>query len=129
VFGLPEVKRGLWPFQVMQSMLQVMSPRAVLDYCMRGKSLNATEAKEIGMVSCVTEHVDAEVKALAEELIQYSPSAIRLGLEAFDQLKKIPEAEAHSYLKQMLSNAIKTEDAREGMSAFSEKRKPNWKGF
>ncbi len=129
VFGLPEVKRGLWPFQVMQSMLQVMSPRAVLDYCMRGKSLNASEAKEIGLVSHVTENVDVEVKALAEELTQYSPSAIRLGLEAFDHLKKIPESEAHGYLKKMLSNAIKTEDAREGMSAFSEKRKPNWKGF
>lgn len=128
VFGLPEVKRGLWPFQVMQSMLQVMSPRAVLDYCIRGKSLNAAEAQQIGLVSVVTEDLDEEVKKLAEEIIQYSPSAIRLGLEAFDYLKKIPESEAHGYLKKMLSNAIKTEDAKEGMTAFAEKRKPNWKG-
>lgn len=129
VFGLPEVKRGLWPFQVMQSMLQVMPARAVLDYCIRGKSLNAAEAQQIGLVSMVTENVDGEVQKLAEEITQYSPSAIRLGLEAFDHLKKIPEAEAHGYLKKMLSNAIKSEDAREGMLAFSEKRKPNWKGF
>ncbi|MFY9310966.1 MAG: enoyl-CoA hydratase-related protein [Bacteroidia bacterium] len=128
VFGLPEVKRGLWPFQVMQSMLQVMSPRAVLDYCLRGKTLNAGEAQKIGLVSHVTENVDAEVQALAEEITQYSPSAIRLGLEAFDHLKTIPESEAHVYLKKMLSQAIKTEDAKEGMTAFAEKRKPNWKG-
>lgn len=128
-FGLPEVKRGLWPFQVMQSMLQVMPPRAVLDYCLRGKTLDAAEAHKVGLVSNVTENVDAEVRALAEEIIQYSPSAIRLGLEAFDHIKSIPESEAHGYLKQMLSKAIKTEDAKEGMTAFAEKRKPNWKGI
>ena len=129
VFGLPEVKRGLWPFQVMQSMLQVMSPRAVLDYCILGKTLNATEAQKIGMVSTVTESIDEDVQKLVDQILQHSPSAIRLGLEAFDHLKKIPEAEAHIYLKKMLSQAIKTEDAREGMTAFSEKRKPNWKGI
>lgn len=128
VFGLPEVKRGLWPFQVMQSMLQVMSPRAVLDYCLRGKTLNAKEAQQIGLVSHITENIDAEVQALAQELTQYSPAAIRLGLEAFDHLKKIPESEAHIYLRKMLSQAIKTEDAKEGMTAFAEKRKPNWRG-
>lgn len=128
VFGLPEVKRGLWPFQVMQSMLQVMPPRVVLDYCIRGKTLNAMEAQKTGLVNCVTENIDAEVLALAEEIIQYSPSAIRLGLEAFDHLKSIPESEAHSYLKKMLSNAIKTGDAKEGMTAFAEKRKPMWRG-
>jgi enoyl-CoA hydratase/carnithine racemase len=129
MFGLPEVKRGLWPFQVMQSMLQVMSPRAVLDYCILGKILNAAQAKEIGLVSNVSENIDADVQALVDEILKHSPSAIRLGLEAFDHLKKIPDAEAHSYLKKMLSQAIKTEDAREGMTAFSEKRKPNWKGI
>lgn len=129
VFGLPEVKRGLWPFQVMQSMLQVMSPRTVLDYCLRGKTLNAAEALQIGIVTNVTENVEVEVQALAEELIQYSPAAIRLGLEAFDRLRHIPDTEAHSYLRKMLSNAIKTEDAKEGMTAFAEKRKPNWKGI
>jgi enoyl-CoA hydratase/carnithine racemase len=119
-YSLPEVKRGLFPFQVMQSMLQIMPARTVLDFCIRAKTLNATEAEKIGLVSKVVakENLDAEVQALVDEIFQYSPSAIRLGLEAFDDLKNIPPAEAHSYLKQMLSMAIDTQDAAEGMAAF-----------
>ncbi len=129
-FSLPEVKRGLFPFQVMQSMLHIMPARTVLDFCIRAKSMNATEAEKIGLVSKVVtkETLDAEVQNLVNEIFQYSPSAIRLGLEAFDNLKKVPAAEAHTYLKQMLSLAIDTEDAAEGLAAFAEKRKPVWKG-
>jgi len=129
-FSLPEVKRGLFPFQVMQSMLQIMPPRAVLDFCIRAKSANAEEAQELGLVSKVVESVnlDSEVQALVDEIFQYSPSAIRLGLQAFDNLKNIPVADAHKYLKEMLGKAIQTEDAAEGMMAFMQKRKPEWKG-
>ena len=129
-FSLPEVKRGLFPFQVMQSMLQIMPPRAVLDFCIRAKSVNAQEAEKIGLVSKVVskETLDAEVQALVDEIFQFSPSAIRLGLEAFDNLKNVPAGEAHTYLKQMLSLAVQTEDAAEGLTAFAEKRKPVWKG-
>lgn len=129
-FALPEVKRGIYPFQVMQSMLQIMPPRAVLDFCMRAKSATAAEAEKLGLVSKVVskENLDAEVNALVEEIFQYSPSAIRLGLEAFNNLKNIEPAETHNYLKQMLGEALQTEDAAEGIAAFAEKRKPIWKG-
>jgi enoyl-CoA hydratase/carnithine racemase len=129
-FSLPEVKRGLYPFQVMQSLLQIMPTRTVLDLCIRAKTLTATDAEEIGLVSKVVEqdNLNAEVQSLVDEVFQFSPSAIRLGLEAFDNLKNIPAYEAYSYLKQMLGECIQTEDAAEGMAAFIEKRKPIWKG-
>jgi enoyl-CoA hydratase/carnithine racemase len=129
-FSLPEVKRGLYPFQVMQSLLSVMPARTVLDLCIRAKTLNATEAERNGLVSKVVEQnkLNEEVQSLVDEIFQFSPSAIRLGLEAFDNLKNIPATEAHSYLKQMLGECIQTEDAAEGMAAFIEKRKPVWKG-
>ncbi len=129
-FSLPEVKRGLYPFQVMQSLLQIMPPRTVLDLCIRAKTLTATDAEKIGLVSKVVEQnkLDEEVQSLVDEIFQFSPSAISLGLEAFDNLKNIPVADAHQYLKQMLGECIQTEDAAEGMAAFIEKRKPIWKG-
>lgn len=129
-FSLPEVKRGLFPFQVMQSLLQIMPARAVLDLCMRARTLTAADAEKTGLVSkaVAADKLDAEVQALVNEIFQYSPSAIRLGLEAYDNLKSIPAAEAHRYLKQMLGECIQTEDAAEGMAAFIEKRKPVWKG-
>jgi|ERR1043165_275450 enoyl-CoA hydratase/carnithine racemase len=129
-FALPEVKRGLFPFQVMQSMLQIMPPRAVLDFCIRAKSVDAVEAEKIGLVSKAVEpgKLNEEVQSLVDEIFQYSPSAIRFGLEAFDNLKSTEPSEAHAYLKQMLGECIQTEDAAEGMKAFIEKRKPVWKG-
>ena len=129
-FSLPEVKRGIFPFQVMNSLLQIMSPRQALDFCIRAKTMNAADAEKCGLVSKVVslENLDEEVNALVNEIFQFSPAAIRIGLEAYDNLKNIPAAEAHSYLKQMLGDALQTKDAAEGIAAFAEKRKPNWTG-
>ncbi|MFN8285926.1 MAG: enoyl-CoA hydratase-related protein [Chitinophagales bacterium] len=130
IFSLPEVKRGLWPFQVMQSMLNIMPARTIIDFCMRAKSLNAIEAEKIGLVSKAVDpaKLNEEVQALVDDILQYSPSAIRLGLEAFELLRSTPQSEAHNRMKQMLSLTIQTEDAAEGIAAFMEKRKPVWKG-
>jgi enoyl-CoA hydratase/carnithine racemase len=129
-FSLPEVKRGLFPFQVMYSMLQIMPPRQVLDFCMRAKTATAAEAERMGLVSKAVsaEKLDEEVHALVNDIFQYSPSAIRLGLQAYDDLKKLSGADAHKHMKKMLGDALQTEDAAEGLMAFMEKRKPVWKG-
>ena len=129
-FSLPEVKRGLFPFQVMYSMLQIMPPRQVLDFCMRARTASSSEALAMGLVSkAVPAHkLDEEVQALVDEIFQYSPSGIRLGLQAYDDLKKLSGADAHKHMKHMLNEALQTEDATEGLQAFIEKRKPIWKG-
>lgn len=129
-YSLPEVKRGLWPFQVMYSMLQIMPARQVLDLCMRAATLTAADAEKYGLVSKVVnnESLNKEVQVLIDELFQYSPAGIRMGLESFDNLKKLPADQAHVYLRQMFGEALLTEDALEGRKAFAEKRKPVWKG-
>lgn len=130
IFSLPEVKRGLFPFQVMQSMLQIMPARTVLDFCMRAKTVNALEAVQLGLVSKAVgaTELDDEVQALVAELMQYSPSGIRLGLQAYNALKSLSSADAHKQMKKLLDEVLLTEDAAEGLQAFIEKRKPNWKG-
>lgn len=127
-FSLPEVKRGLFPMQVMASLIQVMQPRKVLDWCVRGYSISAMQAKEYGLVTHLTkqDNIDNELSNLIKEILENSPTAIRLGLEAYNYITNKPDQ--HKYLLEMLNKAIKSNDAKEGINAFKEKRKPNWKG-
>lgn len=127
-FGLPEAKRGLYPFQLMAALLKVMPARKVVDWCIRGSDLAVDEAKQFGLVSSVVnrEHIDKEVENIISELKQNSPSAIRLGLEAYDHIQ--PSAAEHKYLSDMLLKAIASKDGQEGLKAFREKRKPRWTG-
>lgn len=129
-FSLPEVKRGIWPMQVMASLAPLMHERTLLDYCMRGKTLSAKEALNLNLVSQISsaENLDADVNALVEELKTLSPSAIRLGLKAWQEMKEVPADKQHAYLQNMLQEILKTKDAAEGLQAFMEKRKPEWTG-
>lgn len=129
-FGLPEVLRGIWPFQVMATLADLMPARQLLDWCMRGAVLDAAEARERGLVTRVVPaaELDAAVDGLVAEMARFSPSAIRLGLEAWDGLRDVPEADRHRYLQEMLARTLQTDDAREGLAAFREKRAPRWTG-
>lgn len=130
VFGLPEVNRGLWPFQVMASLMPLIPSRVLLDWCMRGRVLNASEAFQVGLVSQVVEPelLDKTVDLLSSELAGKAPLAIRKGLEAFQAIRNIQGSEQHAYLYEQLQVLLKSEDALEGLNAFAEKRAPRWKG-
>lgn len=124
--GLPEVKRGLFPFQVMASLLEIMPKRKVIDWCINGDILNAAKAFEYDLVTHITtkETIDETVNTIIQKLLENSPTAIRLGLEAVDFISE--KESQHAYLMQMLQKTILSKDAQEGMLAFREKRKPNW---
>lgn len=129
-FGLPEVKRGIFPFQVMASLEPIMSARDLLDLCIRAKTLSAHEAQKIGLVSEVVSADDLEsrVFTLTEEIKEQSPTALRLGLKAFQEMKSKSADEKHKYLHGMLMQCLGSADAKEGLQAFKEKRKANWIG-
>jgi enoyl-CoA hydratase/carnithine racemase len=129
-FGLPEVKRGIFPFQVMATLEPLMSARQLLDLCIRAKTLTAQEAKEIGLVSEVvnTDNLEKRVQELVEDIKEQSPTAVRLGLKAFQEMKTKNADEKHKYLHAMLMQCLQSKDAAEGLLAFKEKRTPLWKG-
>ena len=126
--GLPEVKRGLFPFQVMAALMRVMPHRRVLDWCIRGYNLSVEEAASYGLITqvCNGEEIDLAVQKIVEELMANSPSAIKYGLQAYDKIH--PSADLHQYLYEMLQKTIASKDGQEGLTAFRQKRKPNWTG-
>lgn len=127
-FGLPEVKRGIFPFQVMAALMKVMPARKVIDWCIRGYNLPVKDAERYGLVTEIWDaaSMDAAVEKVIAELKQNSPSAIRYGLEAYDHIQ--PSAAEHKYLYDMLMKTIGSKDGREGLKAFRERRKPEWVG-
>ena len=129
-FTLSEVKRGIWPFQVMASLLKIMPERKVLDWCITGSTWSAKQAFEAGLVTNLVQDDDLEetVAVLVEQICQNAPTAIRLGLKAIQDLKAIAAADQHKFLHKRLMEVIQTKDAQEGMMAFREKRKANWSG-
>ncbi len=126
--GLPEVKRGLFPFQIMAALLEIMPKRIVVDWCIRGYDLNVQDAKKFGLVTHTTtpETIDKTIKSLLDEIKVNSPTAIRLGLEALDTINE--QASKHRYLMEMLQKTVGSKDGQEGLLAFREKRQPVWTG-
>jgi enoyl-CoA hydratase/carnithine racemase len=125
--GLPEVKRGIFPMQVMESLSRVMSIRNVIDWCIRGYNLDVKTAYSWGLISKIVDKADIEsdVSKWLKEVTSNSPFAIKHGLEAMDNI--ISSESNYEYLSQMLDLVLKSNDAKEGIAAFKEKRNPNWK--
>lgn len=126
-FSLPEVKRGLFPMQVMATLSKSVTRRKLLELCVLGRTYSAAEALEIGLVTHLADDPDTLVKRLTEEISCNAPFAIRKGIEALKVLDGLPETEQQKYLKTKLEEIRSSEDARAGYEAFKSKSKPAWK--
>lgn len=130
IFGLPEIKLGLLPLMVMAPILRAAAPKRVLQLVLSGAELPAREALAIGLVSQVVPRAELEatVRALARTLAGYSPAALAIAKEAFYTALELEYAKALPYLRDLLTIVARSEDAREGIAAFFEKRPPRWSG-
>ena len=128
-FSAPEILRGLWPFQVMASLCRVMTPRAGLDFIMRGQPINASRAVITGLIndSIPAAELEDSVAGLAQELASLAPGAMTLGLQAYHAQADMNVDEAIPYLKQQLQACLEGDDAKEGIAAFFEKRATIWR--
>ncbi len=131
VFGLPEIGIGLLPMVVSAPILRATGSRkTVLDLVLTGRRVAASEARELGLVTRVVpvDRLDAEVAALATQLAALSPAALRLGKEAIYTMSEMEYGAALRYLREMIVVTAMTEDAKEGIQAFFDQRKPVWTG-
>lgn len=130
-FGLPEIGIGLLPLVVSAPILRAVASRKVLlDLVLSGRRVGAAEAHELGLATRVVPDtsLDEEIGALAATLSSYSPAALRLGKEAIYTMGDMEYATALRYLREMVVLTSLTHDAKEGIRAFFEKRKPVWTG-
>ena len=106
-------------------------PRKVMtEMMMTGRRISAVEAERWGMVNRVVPRtgLDEAMDELVGELASKSPLVLRLGKESLVRSQDLPLDEALAYLQAMLTVNLESEDVIEGVSAFLEKRKPEWKG-
>ena len=129
-FGTPEINVGTFPFMIMALIYRNVPRKKANELLLLGERWSAQEALAAGIVNRVVP--DAELDALAAEwagkLASKSPVIMRLGKEAMRRQLDMPLDDALEYLRAQLSLALSTEDIVEGVTAFFEKREPQWKG-
>jgi enoyl-CoA hydratase len=129
-FGTPEINVGTFPFMIMALIYRNVPRKKANEMLLLGERMSAHEALAAGLVNRVVP--DAELDELtgqwAAKLARASPVIMRLGKEAMRAQLDMALDEALDYLRAQLTLAMSTEDIVEGVSAFFDKREPQWKG-
>jgi enoyl-CoA hydratase len=130
-FGLPEVKLGLIPgYGGTQRLARLVGRGAAWELMLSGELISAEEGCRVGLVNRVVEHeilIEESIK-VASSIIRNSPTAVRYCLEAVNSGSQMPLTEALDLESTLFGLCFATEDSEEGISAFLEKRKPDFKG-
>jgi len=130
-WGFPEIKLGCYPPVAVSALAALVGQKHAADLVLTGRSITGREAATIGLANSVVPEVDLEhvVQDAVHHLSQLSPAALAItkkAIYAWDAIhfdKGLARAE-----KTYLDDLMRTEDAREGINAFLEKRPPVWKG-
>ncbi len=127
--GTPEVRVGLFPMMIAPLVLRKASRAKAVEMILTGGRVPAREAEAMGLVTRAVPpaELDAVVTRAVEGLVAAAPLALRLGREALRDIEGMPLDEAVDLLCDRLVALLATEDAKEGMRAFLERRAPVWR--
>ena len=129
-FATPGVKIGLFCSTPMVAVSRNLPRKKMLEMLLTGDPISAQEALQYGLINRVVpaDSLEAETRALAARIVASSPFVIGLGKQAFYRQLEMPQTQAYSYTKEVMSLNAMAADAQEGMCAFLEKRPPQWRG-
>jgi enoyl-CoA hydratase/carnithine racemase len=129
-FRTPEINVGVFPFMIMALIYRNVPRKTANQMLLLGERMSAEQALSAGIVNKVVpaDQLEAAVGEWAHKLAGKSPVIMRLGKEAMRRQLDMPLDDALDYLRSQLSLAVSTEDVVEGVSAFFQKREPEWKG-
>jgi len=128
VFAFPEVKLGIVPAVVSPYVLAKIGRSAARELFLTGARFSASRARELGLLHTVVPEgeLDAAVDGFVRELLSSAPQAVASAKSLIREVTSLPRAAASALTEQVLAERRASDEAREGLTAFLEKRQPPW---
>ena len=129
IFSTPGVNIGLFCSTPMVALSRNVLKKKAMKMLLTGDPVSAKYAKEIGLINdhFNKENLEEEVLKLAENIASKSKKVVKIGKKAFYKQLEMPLDKAYKYTSKIMSENMMALDAKEGISAFLEKRSPSWK--
>lgn len=127
-FCTPGVNIGLFCSTPMVALSRNVTPKQAMEMLLTGESIDASTAKDFGLINRIVpgDYLEQVVQKYAEVIASKSAKTLKIGKEAFYRQLEMPLAEAYDFAAETMVENMMAKDAEEGISAFLQKRKPEW---